>query len=63
MHNIHHILFQIKQVVFAPDTCNCPYCNSMSKRHSKAGRMVIDIDLCILVLLYCQVGVYKCTPN
>ena len=33
----------------------------MSKRHSKANRMVIDIDLCVLVLLYCQVGVYKCT--
>ena len=61
MNTIHHILFQIKQVVFTPDTCNCPYCNAMSKRHSKANRMVIDIDLCVLVLLYCQVGVYKCT--
>lgn len=60
MKSIKHCQFQIKEVIFAPATCNCPTCNTISKRHDVACRTIIDINLDTLVLVHCHVGVYKC---
>ena len=61
MNGMTHWCFQVKEVEVAPDTAPCPVCGTVSCRHSKGQRTVIDIDLDCVVFVHCTVGVYRCS--
>jgi hyaluronan synthase len=58
--SISHVELKIAYVEYAPKTAKCPTCGTISKRHRKGKRAILDIEPNRPVLINATIGVYSC---
>lgn len=51
---------EVISLSFADDSCSCPHCSSLCRRHSLGSRWLIDIHLSRTVLIHVLVAVFIC---